>query len=79
MPEIACNEVRIMPEIVSKLFLHCHMKLLCCSNSNLSKRPRLGQLVDLDLLLCTGFNSEHMGLFLCHSFAKGPMNDQKIE
>ena len=34
-------------------------------NSNLSRRPFLGQVVDLDLLLCTGFDLEHAVLFLC--------------
>ena len=28
-------------------------------DSNLSRRPFLGQVVDLDLVLCTGFDSEH--------------------
>ena len=48
-------------------------------NSNLSRRPYFGQVIDLDLLLCTGFNSKHAVLFLCHIFIKRPMNDRKIE
>ena len=48
-------------------------------DSNLSRRPFLGQVVDLDLLLCTGFDSEHVVLFLCHIFTQRPMNDRKIE
>ena len=48
-------------------------------DSNLSRRPFLGQVVDLDLLLCTGFDSEHAVLFLCHIFTQRPMNDSKIE
>ena len=32
-------------------------------DSNLSRHPFLGQVVDLDLLLCTGFDSEHAVLF----------------
>ena len=47
-------------------------------NSNLSRRPFLGQVVDTDLLLCTGFDSEHAVLFLCHIFAQRRMNDRKI-
>ena len=47
-------------------------------NSNLS-RPFLGQVVDLDLLICTGFDSEHEVLFLCHNFTQTPMTDRKIE
>ena len=39
-------------------------------DSNLSRRPFLGQVVDTDLLLCTGFDSEHAVLFLCHSFSR---------
>ena len=48
-------------------------------DSNLSRRPFLGQVVDSDLLLCTGFDSEHAVLFLCHIFTQRPMNDRKIE
>ena len=48
-------------------------------NSNLSRRPFLRQVVDTDLLLCTGFDSEHAVLFLCHNFAQSRMNDRKIE
>ena len=44
-------------------------------DSNLSRRPFHGQVVDLDLLLCTGFNSEHVVLFLCHMFSQRPMID----
>ena len=36
--------------------------------SNLSRCPFLGQVIDLDLLLCTGSNQEHEVLFLCHIF-----------
>ena len=50
-----------------------------CYYSNLSRRPFLGQVVGLDLLLCTGFNSEHAVLFLCHIFTQRPMTDRKIE
>ena len=48
-------------------------------DSNLSRLPFLGQVVDLDLLLCTGFDLEHAVLFLCHIFTQRPMNDRKIE
>ena len=48
-------------------------------NSNLSRRPFLGHVVNLDLLLCTGFDSEHVVLFLCHIFTQRPVNDRKIE
>ena len=48
-------------------------------NLNLSGRPLLGQVVDLDLLPCTGFDSEHAVLFLGHSFTQRPMNDRKTE
>ena len=47
--------------------------------SNLSRCPFLGQVVDLDLLLCTGFDSEHAALFLCHIFTQRPVTDKKIE
>ena len=48
-------------------------------DSNLSRRPFPGQVVDLDLLLCTRFNLEHAVLFLCHIFAQRLMTDGKIE
>ena len=35
-------------------------------DKNLSRRPFLGQVVNLDLLLCTGFNSESEHAFLFH-------------
>ena len=47
--------------------------------SNLSSSPFIGQVVDSDLLLCTGFDLDHAVLFLCHFFTQGPMNDRKIE
>ena len=47
--------------------------------SNLSRLPFLGQVVDLNLLLCTGFNLEHAVLFLCHGFTQRLMNGSKIE
>ena len=43
------------------------------------RRPFLGQVVDSDLPLCTGFDLEHAVLFLCHIFTQRPMNDRKIE
>ena len=54
-------------------------------DSDLSRRHFLGQVVDLDLLLCTGFDSERSVLILCHAlflcyiFTQRPMNDRKIE
>ena len=48
-------------------------------NSNLSRRPFLGQVVDLDLLLCPGSDLELAVLFLCHIFTQRPMTDRKIE
>ena len=48
-------------------------------NSNLSRLPFPRQVVDSDLLLCTGFDSEHAVLILCHILTQRPMNDRKIE
>ena len=48
-------------------------------NLNLSRRPLLTQVVDLDLLLCTGLASEHEVLFLCHISTQRPITDRKIE
>ena len=49
---------------------------------NLSRRTFqdfLGQVLGLDLLLCTRIDSEHVFLFLCPIFTQRPTNDQKIE
>ena len=53
------------------------VSVLC--NLNVSRHPFLRQVVDLDLLLCTGFDWEHAVLFVCHSFTQIPMTDSKIE
>ena len=73
-----CNQFRITPGIVFKL---CALpsEVAVLFDSNLSRRPFLRQVVDLDLLLCTGFDSEHAVLFLCHIFTQRPMTDRKIE
>ena len=48
-------------------------------NSNLSRCPFLRKLVDLDLLICTGFNLEHAVLLLCHIFTQGPRTIRKFK
>ena len=48
-------------------------------NLNLSRRPFLRQVVNLDLLLCTGFYSELPALFLSHFSTQEPMNYHKME
>ena len=54
------DRFRIIPDIVSKFLPSCappsEVVVLC--DRTLSRRPFLGQVVDLDLLLCIGFNSE---------------------
>ena len=35
--------------------------------NDLQKSEDRGHVVDIDLILCTGFNSEHVDLFLCIS------------
>ena len=52
----------MMPEIVSNL-LHTAM-ISAMTNWNLHRLPFQGQIVNLDLLLCKGFNSHHADLFL---------------
>ena len=59
-------------------FARRHLKSLCYSIRPFTE-ALLGQVVDLDLLLCTGFNSEHAVLFLCHIFTQRQMADRKIE
>ena len=48
-------------------------------DSNLSRRPFLGQVFDSYLVLCTGFDSEYAVLFVCHIFTQRSMADRKIE
>ena len=69
----------IIPDIVSKLLRASIWSRCAVWFLNLSRRPVLGQIVDLDLLLYTGFHLEHAVLFLCHIFTQWPMNDRKIE
>ena len=47
-------------------------------DSNLSRLSFLGQVVDLDLLLCTGFDLEHFVPWPM-SYSQRPRNDWKIE
>ena len=48
-------------------------------DSDLSRGPFLGYVIDLDLLLCIGINLEHPVLFLCHIFTQRPIADRKME
>ena len=75
-----CNRFRITPDIVSKL-LRAAIWSCCAVQFESEQTPFLWQVVDLDLLLCTGFNLEHAALFRCHChiFTQRPMNDCKIE
>ena len=45
---------------------------------NLSRRPFLRQVVDLDLLLCTGFDSEPVVLFQCDIFTQRPTMIERL-
>ena len=47
--------------------------VLVLFDSNLSRYPFLRQVVNLDLLLCTELDSEHVNMLLCHSFTQRPM------
>ena len=66
-----CDRFRIMPDIISS-FCVPTSEVTVLFDSNLSRRPFLGHVVDLDLLLCTD-------LFLCHISTQRPMTDRKIE
>ena len=69
-----------MPDIVSKL---CSQQsevavLFNLNDLNLSRLSLFfRQVVYLDLVLCTGFNSEHEVLFLCHILTQRATNDKK--
>ena len=54
-----CNQFRIMPEIVYKLFV-LSFEVAVLFYSNLNGLPFFGYVVNLDLVLCTGFNLEHV-------------------
>ena len=74
----ACNRFRI--RLISfPIFCAPPSEVAVLFDSILSRLPFLGQVVDLDLLLCTGFNSEHAVLFLCHIFTQRPMVQWLIE
>ena len=75
-----CNLFSITHDIVSKL-MHAAIWSLWLFYLNLSRRPFLRQVIasDLDLLLCTGFNSEHVVLFLFHILTQKPITVRKIE
>ena len=49
-------------------------KVTVLFHSNLSRGPFLGQVFDLDMQLCTGFDLDHADLFFCHIFPQRPMN-----
>ena len=57
--------------------LPCEVAVLL--DLNLSRCPFLRQVIHLDLLLCTRFNSEYVVLFPCHIFTQRPMNGLKIK
>ena len=75
-----CDRFRITPDIISKLCAQpSEVAALFDWNLSSLRRPFLGQVVDSDLPLCTGFDLEHAVLFLCHIFTQRSMNDRKIE
>ena len=72
-----CYWFRIMLDILSKILLTAIWS--SCAVWLESERipfSRTGprQAVDLVLLLCTGFDQEHVDLFLCPSFTQIPLN-----
>ena len=73
-----CYWFRITPDTFPS-FCAPQSKVTVLFNMNLSKGPFLGQVIDLDLQLCTGFDSEHAVLFLCHIFTQRPMTNRKIK
>ena len=62
-----CNRLRITPDNVFKL-LRAAILNRCAVRFESEQTPFLKQVVDLDLLLCTGLDSEHAVLFQCHIF-----------
>ena len=56
-----CNQ-----QLFMRALEYSHLKwsiLVMLFDCNLSRHPILGQFIDLDLLLCTGFRLEHLDLF----------------
>ena len=75
--------VAIDSESVQRLFLSFCMltfEVTVLFNWNLSTLPFLGQIVNLDLLVCTGFDLEYADLFLCLCFfIQRPMYNWRID
>ena len=67
-----CNPFRIMPDIVSRLLLALLQpsEVAVLFNWNLRRLPFFRQVVNLDLLLCTEFVSEHEDLLLSQYFTQ---------
>ena len=61
-----CNQFRILPEIVFKLDV-LSFEVAVLFDWNLSRCPFL-QVVNLELLLCTGLDLDHEDLLLCPIF-----------
>ena len=60
----ATDFAAIDPELRLTCFCMQPSEVVVLIDSNLSRLPFLRQVVDLDVLLCTGFNLEHAVLFL---------------
>ena len=60
-------------QTLSQSFCAPQSEVAVLFDSNLSRCPFLGHVIDLDPLLCTGFDLEHAVLFLCHIFTQRPM------
>ena len=60
-----------MPDIVPS-FCAQPFEVAVLFNLNLSRCPFFREVANLDLLLCTGFHSEHVVLFLCHISTQRP-------
>ena len=71
-----CNQFRIMPD--PEIFER-PSEMAVLFTWNLSRHPFLRQVVDIDLLLGTGLNFEHVDLFLCSYFTQRPTKDLTIE
>ena len=74
-----CYRFRITPDIVCRLLRAAIWSRWAVWYKSLSRRPFLRQVVESDLLLCTGFYPEHAVLFLCHIVTQRPMTDREIE
>ena len=73
-----CNRIRIMPDIVSKL-LRATIWSRCAVRFESEQTPFPRNRLLCFAQECTGVDSKHVVLFLCHIFTQRPITGRKME